>query len=94
MTRQLSHYGVKPTMDWKRTPGCFGGQNGASYHLVGTKYYVRHCGHPTANWPYYGLRPDGSMILAPSGYAFQFLQDAKAATEAEYRKSQSKGGAA
>jgi hypothetical protein len=51
--------------------------------LVGSKFYVAHCGHPTALWPYVGVRPDGSLILHRSGKAFQFLRDCQAATAAE-----------
>ena len=44
---------------------------------------VRHCGHPTANWPWYGTRPDGSMVTHKSGKAFQFLGDALKAVRDE-----------
>jgi hypothetical protein len=55
-------------------------------HLVifsAADYRVRHCGHPTALWPYYGETPDGRMILAPSGRGFPTLNDAQAAAEEE-----------
>lgn len=90
MAKRTTNYGVNPTMKWKRFPGVYGGTCGCMHKLEGTKFQVRHCGHPTALWPWYGLRPDGSMILAPNGRAFQFLQDAKAATEAEYKKGESR----
>lgn len=51
---------------------------------------VRHCGHPTALWPYYGQHPDGRPILiyhgyadTAGGYAFQYLADAQEAVERE-----------
>jgi hypothetical protein len=51
---------------------------------------VRHCGHPTALWPYYGQHPDGRPFLIPNGYAdtaggyaFQYLADAQEAVERE-----------
>lgn len=44
-------------------------------------YSVARAPHPTALWPWYGVRPDGAMILAPSGRAFQLLEDCKAFTE-------------
>ena len=59
---------------------------GTRYYLGRTGYGVAHCGHPTAHWPWHGVRPDGSMILSPNGLAFQFLADAQRATEAEARK--------
>ena len=46
-------------------------------------YSVQHCGHPTALWPWYGIRPDGSYILSPSGRAFRLLRDALEATAGE-----------
>jgi hypothetical protein len=56
-----------------------------TWQLAGTRFYVKHCGHPTALWPWYGLRPDGTMItsgwLGERGYAFRYLDDAKVATE-------------
>jgi hypothetical protein len=46
-------------------------------------WVVRHCGHPTALWPYYGVPPGGGeMLLAPSGHGFQTLALAQAAVEA------------
>lgn len=49
---------------------------------------VRHCGHPTALWPWYGIDPEGAMILHTSGYAFQYLGDAlKATREAIQRRA-------
>lgn len=56
-----------------------------AWQLAGSKYFVRHCGHPTANYPWYGLRPNGSMITSGKngthGYAFRYLDDAKVAVE-------------
>lgn len=39
---------------------------------------VQHCGHPTANCPYYGIPPeDGRAILtAANGRGFRLLRDA------------------
>jgi hypothetical protein len=59
-----------------------------TWRLDGTEFYVKHCGHPTALFPWYGLRPDGSIITSGRdgefGYAFRFCADAKVATELEY----------
>jgi hypothetical protein len=59
-----------------------------SWQLAGTEYFVRHCGHPTANFPWYGERPDGSMITSgvngTRGYAFRYLDDAKVAVELDH----------
>src|SRR4051812_3757632 len=70
-------------MRWIRRPGVFGGKCGASWQLQGTAFLVRHCGHPTALWPYHGERPEGSMILDHNGRGFSSLAEAKIATELE-----------
>jgi hypothetical protein len=45
-------------------------------------WIVQHCGHPTANWPYYLVSPQGdSPIIASHGHCFRTLQEAKAAVE-------------
>jgi hypothetical protein len=58
------------------------------WSLLGTSYVVQHCGHPTANFPWYGLRPDGTMITSgvngTHGYAFRYLDDAKVAVELDH----------
>lgn len=91
MTRKLAsspeELAESKSMEWIRQAGLYGGSNGSIHQLEGTRYFVKHCGHPTANWPWYGIRPDGSMILHPSGYAFQLLADCKAAVIREYRAS-------
>lgn len=48
-------------------------------------WLVRHCGHPTANWPYYAQDPahgEARVVVAQSGYAFRRLADALEAVEA------------
>jgi hypothetical protein len=56
-----------------------------TWRLAGTGYVVKHCGHPTANYPWYGERPDGSTITSGrdgrQGMAFRYLDDAKVAVE-------------
>lgn len=48
----------------------------------GLPYWVEHCGHPTALWPYSICHPDHRLpITSPSGHAFQYLRDAMAAAE-------------
>ncbi len=59
-----------------------------AFRFIGTDYCVLRAGHPTALWPWYGLRPDGTMILNPNnGRAFQYVEDAKAFTAAEAQKA-------
>ena len=59
-----------------------------TWQLAGTGYFVKHCGHPTANYPWYGERPDGTTItsgaLGRSGMAFRYLDDAKVAVELDH----------
>ena len=46
---------------YRRRPGWTKAHEGRwDYHATG--YSVRHCGHPTALWPYYGETPEGQMI--------------------------------
>jgi hypothetical protein len=76
--------GRLPTADrWEKLPG--GSGKFQNWSLLGTEYQVRHCGHPTANYPWYGLTPDGEIITSglrgELGYAFRYLADAKIATE-------------
>lgn len=80
--RSMRDDGVRPSRIWEPV----GGRGKfKTWRLAGTKYYVQHCGHPTANYPWYGLRPDGSMITSGpgglTGFAFRFLDDAKVACE-------------
>jgi len=42
---------------------------------------VRHCGHPTANWPYYATTPEGRVVVASNGRGWRTLKDAQAAVE-------------
>jgi hypothetical protein len=49
---------------------------------------VRHCGHPTANWPYYAehekLLPAGAMLTSGGvglGYGFRRLLEAQLVVE-------------
>jgi hypothetical protein len=47
-------------------------------------YAVCHCGHPTALWPYHGVTPRTSLLLAPNGQGFAHLNAAQLAVEADY----------
>lgn len=57
---------------------------------------MRHCGHPTALWPYFGHKgavepEDKNQFLLHGGWglgrAFQTLKMAQEAVEAELRKA-------
>ncbi len=54
---------------------------GARWEYYRGGYSVLHCGHPTANYPWYGLTPEGAMILSHNGMAFSRLQPAMEAVE-------------
>lgn len=46
-------------------------------------WQVLHCGHPTANWPYYALQPgDNRMVVSGGGRGFRTLADAFAGVAA------------
>ena len=73
--------------EWVRIPGALGTKRGAEWvHRSGWR--VKHCGHPTALFPYYGIRPGGDerfkdeLLLSGGwgqGRGFMRLADAKAA---------------
>ncbi len=47
-----------------------------------TGWEVRHCGHPTAIWPYYAVNTsDGSVYVAANGRGFPSLLEACVAVE-------------
>ena len=82
MARSARDDGRKPRMQWID----LGGRDKFKrWQLAGTEYFVQHCGHPTANFPWYGVRPDGSTITSgpngTKGWAFRYLDDAKVACE-------------
>lgn len=58
-----------------------------AYHLGSTGWRIEHCGHPTANFPYIVIRPDGSSFGLPNGRGCRTLQTAKAAVERERGKA-------
>ncbi len=78
---------MKSQSDWTRLPGV-GGKCGATF-LHKSGWRVRHCGHPTAIWPYYGIPPnstdasDRCTILLTGGFGlgtgFTTLKEAQAA---------------
>jgi hypothetical protein len=48
---------------------------------------VQHCGHPTANYPYVAILPDGRWLLSGGigmGYAHRTLQLAMEAVEKHF----------
>lgn len=68
-------------MEWERLSAP--GDKCGAYWRHESGWSVRHCGHPTANYPYYGIPPrDGEeMLLAPNGRGFRLLKDALRAVE-------------
>jgi hypothetical protein len=60
---------------WRR--GGPAGKLGAWYFHGPSGWTVHHCGHPTANFPYYILTKDGDRVLAPNGRGFQRLEIAQ-----------------
>ena len=68
---------------WSRIPGPPElGSKGVIHVHNASQMRVHHCGHPTANFPYYILDVVGARrILAANGRGFQQLKDAKAHVE-------------
>ena len=72
MQRDLFELPPAPPPEWTRLPG-FSPRNTCGViwvHRSGWK--VRHCGHPTALWPWYGVPPgadegDRSQLLLKGG---------------------------
>lgn len=82
---------------WERLrPGC-----GGVWRHVASGWLVKHCGHPTALWPYYAHRPGpepanrDDLLLSGGwglGYAHRTLKLAQAAVEAELAKETAHAG--
>lgn len=66
--------------EWIKHGGLDGGQIGAVWKF-GDSISIHHCGHQTANYPYYGIA-FGERVLAPNGRGFRLLRDAKKHLEA------------
>ena len=68
------HFGAD---GWKvERPGC----GGRWVHRSGWRIF--HCGHPTANYPYHGVRPDGTWFVGENGRGWMTLALAKPAVAA------------
>jgi hypothetical protein len=66
---------------WRRVDGGSGKIGSVYKHPSG--YWIEHCGHPTANWPYALYGPDGYMLLAPNGRAWPNLRAAADEVDAQ-----------
>ena len=64
---------------WERIPGPAElGSKGIIHIHTPSRMQVHHCGHPTANFPYFILDIQNERrILAPNGRGFQRLNEAK-----------------
>lgn len=40
-------------------------------------WQVIHCGHPTANWPWYAVSPEGEHVVAHHGRGWRKLEQAR-----------------
>jgi hypothetical protein len=61
---------------WRRLDSGRGKIGSCYWHSAG--YTIKHCGHPTALWPYQLLNEDGETLLAQNLRAFRTLDDAAA----------------
>lgn len=60
-----------------------GDKCGAHWRHEASGWQVRHCGHPTANWPYYAIDPahEECATVSANGRGFRSLKAAFAAVE-------------
>lgn len=66
-----------PVPVWVRHAGAFGKLDTVHVHTR-SGWQVRHCGHPTANFPYLIVTSDGEQLVNPvNGRGFQRLELAK-----------------
>lgn len=75
---------MKPGIEykWKRFTGFRGSQCGSTTHLYvdgqDTGWFIRHCGHPTALYPYTITDPNGKQYLdGKTGRAYRRIREAK-----------------
>jgi hypothetical protein len=66
----------------------------ARYHHIESGWVIVHCGHPTANYPYYGLSPDHGEAFTSGGfgkgYAFRRIKEAQESIELYLHNNQQK----
>lgn len=75
--------GMKSRAGWTRLSAP-GDKVGATWRHDASGWLVRHCGHPTANWPYYAIDPahgERRVVVSSGGLAFRRLADAVFAVE-------------
>ena len=72
-----------PPPPWvKIRAGNHGGCGAVWEHTSG--WQVIHCGHPTANYPWYAMSPEGKRLtLANGNFAFAYLKEIKRMVELE-----------
>jgi len=84
-------HGSSPARSWRR-PGWErlsrpGAKLDARWRHTASGWEVRHCGHPTANWPYFGVDPahPGAATVTHNGRGFRNLATAFDQVEAVLR---------
>lgn len=72
----------EPRSAWVRLPGR-SGKLDARYLHTASGWIVRHCGHATANWPYYAVDPAHPDVptVTHNGLGFQTIDRAFSAIE-------------
>lgn len=75
-------FDMAPLVTWERDR--IDAWGSAHIHRYGD-WTVEHCGHPTANFPWTIIDPEGRVILAPNGRGWQNLKAAKAEVERRAR---------
>lgn len=82
----MTHHDLKRA-GWVRLSAP-GDKLGACWHHPSSGWLIKHCGHPTANFPYEVFAPDGRRHLAPNGRCFMSLVAAAAGAAEASRASE------
>jgi hypothetical protein len=77
MTRRSYQPRRRSLPGWVKSYAVPSGSKGDVWSFGGSGWTVRHCGHPTANYPWAGYRADGSPLPG----CFVYLVDAQQALE-------------
>lgn len=83
MTQQTFPFGIEEPdpRPWRRLSPP--GQKITAHWVHASGWELRHCGHPTAIWPYHLTSPDhpGAMVVHQDGRGFRTLEQAQRAVD-------------
>jgi hypothetical protein len=73
------------SLRWRRTGGC---KLTTKWWLGDTGWFVMHCGHPTALFPWAAYDAGGALIRDSNGRAFMHVADARDAIMLRYLQAE------